>query len=156
MIRETLIILLALYATTSSATRVADCSTGRAYADENQVKISGCEAPPCVLRRKSKIRVEQHFTPKKDVETLTTSVYAQIFGLPVPFFGVNGSDACDLIFNPDGTKATCPLNKGQEYVYKNSFPILEAYPRISLVVHWALSEKSDDIACFEVPSKITS
>jgi hypothetical protein len=53
------------------------------------------------------------------------------------------------------TKASCPLKAGQTYIYKNSFKVLEIYPKINLVVHWALtSDKNEVISCFEVPARI--
>ncbi|XP_012269637.2 NPC intracellular cholesterol transporter 2 homolog a-like isoform X2 [Athalia rosae] len=156
MLRETFVLIIAIYAI-ADATKVSECNgDGRAYSDPNLVTITGCTDPPCILRRKTSIGINQRFTPYRDVKTLTTTVFANILGLNVPFVGVNGSNACNLIFNMDGTKATCPLQKGKEYMYKNSFPVREIYPRIPVVVHWALTEGQENIACFEVPSKITS
>lgn len=90
-----------------------------------------------------------------DIERLQTNVYGEILGLPLPFVGVDGISACDKVFQSDGTtKAPCPLKKGVEYLYKNSFPILEIYPRVNPIVHWSISENGKDISCFEVPAKI--
>jgi Niemann-Pick C2 protein len=65
------------------------------------------------------------------VPSLKNNVHAKIVGVPFPFIGVDGTDACPEIFLPDGSKAGCPLKAGQEYVYKNSFKVLEIYPRVS-------------------------
>lgn len=91
-----------------------------------------------------------------DIKELTTSVYAIVLGLPLPFIGVDGTSACDKMFLEDGiTKVECPLKAGQNYVYKNSFPVLELYPKLTLVVHWALTTKNNkDAVCFELPAKI--
>lgn len=95
------------------------------------------------------------FTPDVEIKKLTTSVYANILSIPLPFLGVDGTSACEKVFLEDGTtQAGCPLKAGETYVYKNSFPILEIYPKLSLVVHWALTYKDDNIACFELPAKI--
>lgn len=76
-------------------------------------------------------------------------------GIPLPFIGVDGTSACDKVFLEDGeTKAECPLVAGQKYVYKNQFPVLQIYPKLSLVVHWALTSKNTDVVCFELPAKI--
>lgn len=93
---------------------------------------------------------------ENDITQLTTSVYALILGLPLPFIGVDGTSACDKMFLEDGvTKTNCPLKAGQNYVYKNTFPVLELYPKLTLVVHWALTDhKARDAVCFELPAKI--
>lgn len=94
-----------------------------------------------------------------DVKELTTSVSAIIFNVPLPFIGVDGTSACNNIFLEDGkTKSACPLKAGENYVYRNSFEVLPAYPVIpSLEVHWALTERNNkDLVCFEVPAKITA
>jgi Niemann-Pick C2 protein len=59
-------------------------------------------------------------------------VNAKIAGVPFPFIGMDGTDACPQIFFPDGNKAGCPLKAGQEYVYKNILKVLEIYPKVSL------------------------
>lgn len=77
-------------------------------------------------------------------------------GIPLPFVGVDGVSACDFIYEADGvTKTPCPLEANKEYIYKNEFKIHEIYPKVSLIVHWALSSGNKDIVCFEVPAKIT-
>ncbi|KAG4067018.1 hypothetical protein HA402_000009 [Bradysia odoriphaga] len=70
----------------------------------------------------------------------TTSVYANVLNVPLPFIGVDGTSACDKLFKADGTTpSSCPLKAGETYVYKNSFPILEFYPKLNLVVHDSLT-----------------
>ncbi|XP_012285469.1 protein NPC2 homolog [Orussus abietinus] len=154
MLRETLVVFAAFLAL-AAATQVNQCGTGRRYDDTDAVQISGCSAPPCILRRKTSVLVEQKFVPDHDVQNLRTSVHATILGLPLPFVGVDGTDACGNVFNLDGTPAGCPLKKGTEYHYKREFPVLEIYPKVSPVVYWALTENDNPITCFEVPAKIT-
>lgn len=55
---------------------------------------------------------------------------AVLFNVPLPFVGVDGTDACENIYNTDGSKAGCPLKKDVEYIYKNSFPVLAFYPKV--------------------------
>lgn len=72
------------------------------------------------------------FFLEKDTKTVRNNVFANIVGVPFPFIGVDGADACGLIYEADGTtKASCPLKAGTEYVYKNTIDILEIYPRVS-------------------------
>ncbi|XP_055697254.1 ecdysteroid-regulated 16 kDa protein [Phlebotomus papatasi] len=140
----------------SRATEVSQCQAGGAKKlESSEVSISNCQKPPCKLRRKTEVSIEQKFTPEKNLKTLTTTVHAEILGIPLPFIGVDNTSACENIFEEDGTtKASCPLKAGTPYVYKNSFKVLEIYPKTSLVVHWALTHGNKDVTCFEVPAKI--
>jgi Niemann-Pick C2 protein len=58
-------------------------------------------------------------------------VNAKIAGVPFPFIGVDGTNACSQIFLPDGSQAGCPLKAGQEYLYKNTLKVLDIYPKVS-------------------------
>ncbi|XP_014228936.1 protein NPC2 homolog [Trichogramma pretiosum] len=147
----------ALLVALASATRVNECKSGKAIEDTTKVQITNCETPPCKLKKRTKVQIVQRFTPNRDVQSVKTAVYATILGVPLPFVGVDGTDACGKVFNAaDGSPAPCPLKKGVEYLYKNEFPILPIYPTVQLVVHWALEEPDKKVvACFEVPSRIT-
>ncbi|GFG38092.1 hypothetical protein Cfor_10928, partial [Coptotermes formosanus] len=102
-------------------------------------RISGCTQPPCKLKRNTVVLLDFKFTPDEDVASVKNTVYAKIAGIPFPFIGVDGTDACHQIFLPDDSKAGCPLKAGQEYVYKNNLKVLEIYPKLRVVVHWALT-----------------
>ena len=88
------------------------------------------------------------------VKQLTTHVQALINNFPFPFVGVDGTSACNNVFDEEGNKLGCPLKKGKTYIYKNSFKVLEIYPKIQMVVHWALQTNNQDVMCFEVPARI--
>ncbi|PBC26578.1 NPC intracellular cholesterol transporter 2 homolog a [Apis cerana] len=153
--RGTILVFVALLVVVC-ATEVNHCGTGEKFEDPNQVKITGCDVPPCKLKRRTKASVEQKFVPKQDVESLVNSVNAAVLGVPLPFVGVDGTSACDNIYNLDGTPAGCSLKKDIEYIYKREFPVLQIYPTISMVIHYALMEGNNTVACFEVPAKITN
>jgi Niemann-Pick C2 protein len=70
--------------------------------------------------------------PDQDATSVRNTVNAKIAGVPFPFIGVDGTNACSQIFLPDGSKAGCPLKAGQEYLYKNTLKVLEIYPKVSL------------------------
>ena len=103
----------------------------RKFEDPNVVKISGCDSPPCKLKRRTKASVEYKFTSDEDAENVVNNVNAAILGVPLPFVGVDGTSACDNIFNLDGTSAGCSLKKGVDYIYKREFPVLQIYPTVS-------------------------
>lgn len=92
----------------------------------------------------------------EDAKEVKTNVVADVFGVPLPFIGVDGTSVCEKLETESGEKASCPLKAGTKYVYKDSFPILAIYPTISVKVHWALRAGDKDLACFEVPAKIVS
>lgn len=72
-----------------------------------------------------------NFFPEKEIPALKNNVFANIVGLPFPFIGVDGTDACTNVYEADGTtKAGCPLKKDTPYVYKNKIDVLEIYPRV--------------------------
>ncbi|XP_029045758.2 ecdysteroid-regulated 16 kDa protein [Osmia bicornis bicornis] len=155
MLRETILVFAALLVI-ASTTEVTKCGTGEKFEDSNQVKISGCDVPPCKLKRRTKYSIEEKFVPDQDVENLVNSVNAAILGVPLPFVGVDGTSACNSVFNADGSPAGCSLKKGVEYIYKQEFPILQIYPTVSMVIHYELMDGNHSVACFEVPAKITN
>lgn len=62
---------------------------------------------------------------------MENSVFAMVLGVPLPFVGVDGTDASSNVFNLDGSEAQFPLKAGQDYLYRNEFDILPVYPRVS-------------------------
>ncbi|CAB3370735.1 Hypothetical predicted protein [Cloeon dipterum] len=153
-------LLLLAVAASVHATEVRPCQQGVKFA-EDDVKITNCAVPPCRLRQKSKVGVEIKLKPAENIKSLTTNVFAVVFGVPLPFVGVDGTDACGNIYNADGTtKVGCPLRAGEEYVYKNAFDVLNSYPRIKVDVSWSLSDGSifneKVYHCFKIQSRITS
>ncbi|CAK9809033.1 NPC intracellular cholesterol transporter 2 homolog a [Anthophora plagiata] len=156
MLRGTIFVFAALLVL-ATATEVNQCGEpGKKFEDVNQVKISGCNVPPCKLKRRTKASVEQKFVPDQDTDNIVNSVNAAVLGVPLPFVGVDGTSACESIFNVDGTPAGCSLKKGVEYLYKQQFPVLQIYPTISMVIHYALLQGNTTITCFEVPAKIVN
>ncbi|XP_039757582.1 ecdysteroid-regulated 16 kDa protein-like [Pararge aegeria] len=140
---------------TASATNVQQCS-GQSFDLDENVQLSPCVKPPCRLKKGSDQHITISFRPKTDIEKVVNQVAADIAGVKFPFIGVDGAGICDKIENEAGEKASCPLKAGTKYVYKDSFPILSFYPRISLTVHWSLSNGEKDIICFMVPAKIVN
>ncbi|XP_076656604.1 Niemann-Pick type C-2b [Halictus rubicundus] len=156
MLRET-ILVFAVLAAVACATQVFECGSGEPITDTNLIKISGCDKPPCKLKRGTRPSVEQKFVVDHDVANVKNSVFALVLSVPLPFVGVDGTSACENIFNEDGTHPdSCALKAGTQYVYKREFAILPIYPTISLRIHYALKDGNSTIACFEVPSKITN
>uniref|UniRef100_U5EPT8 Putative ml domain salivary peptide n=1 Tax=Corethrella appendiculata TaxID=1370023 RepID=U5EPT8_9DIPT len=140
------------------ATKVNPCPGKSSKQLTNDVvEINNCNKGVCKLRRKTRAEIKHIFTLDNDVDELVTNVFARVLELPLPFVGVDGKSACKSMFEEDcTTKVSCPLKGGKRYCYKNSFPIEEFYPKLSMDVHYELKSKRDgkSEACFEVPAKI--
>ncbi|GAB1862359.1 Ecdysteroid-regulated 16 kDa protein [Camponotus japonicus] len=154
MLRVTALVFAALVVF-ADATAVNQCDTGIPFEDSTQISVADCDQPTCILKQGTTATIEIKLVPNRTIQNLVNEVSGILFNVPVPFVGVDGTDACENIYNTDGSKAGCPLKKGVEYMYKNSFPVLTFYPRVSLVVHYALREGNDRLICFEIPAKIT-
>lgn len=102
------------------------------FEDSTQISVSGCDKPECLLKQGTTAVIEIKLVPNKEISSLINDVSALLFGVPLPFVGVDGTNACDNIYNVDGSKTGCPLKPGVEYLYRNSFPILPIYPRVIL------------------------
>ncbi|XP_047113772.1 NPC intracellular cholesterol transporter 2 homolog a [Schistocerca piceifrons] len=157
MARFVALMLAALLPAMAAATAVKHCGTDSPYEDVNEVLISGCQQGTCKLKKKTEVGLEFKFTPSEDIKQLKNRVYAELLTLPFPFAGVDGTSACDQVFDASGQKAGCPLKAGQEYVYKNKLKVLDIYPKIRVLVHWELQDQNEKtLKCFEVPARITS
>ncbi|XP_014223641.1 epididymal secretory protein E1-like [Trichogramma pretiosum] len=156
MARMNLVLLaLALFAAVATATNTKHCSNGKIQ-DPNMVQIGDCKAPPCKLKKNTDVTIQYKFTPKEKVESLKVAVKASMmFGIKVPFVGVDGSQICDKIYRADnGQKVACPLAKDVEYIYKDSFPIKSYYPSLSTTVYWTLKNSYKTVSCFQVAANI--
>lgn len=68
-----------------------------------------------------------------EVKRLKQSVMAQVMGISMPFVGVDGTTACDIVYEEDRvTKANCPLTPGRTYVYIFQLKVLPKYPSVSI------------------------
>ncbi|CAL1687424.1 unnamed protein product [Lasius platythorax] len=154
MLRKTVLVFAALVVF-AGATIVNHCDSEIPFEDSTQISVSDCDRPTCILKQGSTVSIQIKLVPNRNIESLINDVGAILFNVPLPFIGVDGTNACDNIYNTDGSKAGCPLKEGAEYIYKNSFPVLAFYPRVALIVRYSLREGNDKVICFEVPAKIT-
>ncbi|XP_059053218.1 NPC intracellular cholesterol transporter 2-like [Achroia grisella] len=138
----------------ATATTVEQCPDKSIENLSENVHLSPCKKTPCLLRKGTNQHITVHFTPDKDISVVKNHVTAEVFGVPLPFVGVDGNSICDKITTEDGEKASCPLKAGTKYTYKDSFPVLSFYPTISVKVHWALMAGKSEFMCFEIPVKI--
>ncbi|XP_047994339.1 NPC intracellular cholesterol transporter 2 homolog a [Leguminivora glycinivorella] len=139
------------------ATDVDQCPGGRTIENlRSDVVLMPCKKLPCKLKKNTRQHITIKFKPDKEIKELKNHVQAEVFGVPLPFVGVDGQSLCGKIENEAGEKVSCPLSAGNTYIYKDSFPIESFYPEIAVRVHWALRSHGKDVTCFEVPAKISS
>jgi len=123
------------------------------------VRVSDCDDPPCTLRKGTDVTVEFDFISDKDYTEVVNSVFGGIGIIRVPFRDVHMKDACkDIVKKSDGTPG-CPLAAGEEYTYKNTFPIIKSYPAVNVNVQYGINSGKDpviNVVCFTLPSKITN
>ncbi|KAK9884226.1 hypothetical protein WA026_005175 [Henosepilachna vigintioctopunctata] len=139
---KTVLLLTSLvcFCAVSSALNVSECYNGeRGVKDiKQEITVGRCKKPPCRLKKGTSVPANSN---------------SQLPLIPQRY----GTDACKGIYKEDGkTFAGCPLKKGETYKYKNSFDILDIYPRIRLDVHWGLEGESGHVTCFEVGARITN
>ncbi|CRL07140.1 CLUMA_CG020135, isoform A [Clunio marinus] len=153
MSKVVFLVFVCLVVIVNADTKTKQCKGFRPL-QPSEVDVSNCAGGICRLKRRTKATITLKIKPDRDIKDLTTSVQASIGQFYVPFVGVDGTTACNNIFDESGKKTSCPLRKGQTYIYKNSFDVLELYPRIQLVVRWALKSGNADISCFEIDARI--
>ncbi|KAL1512790.1 hypothetical protein ABEB36_002320 [Hypothenemus hampei] len=142
-----------------TATQVSQCPGENFDQLQEKITVGSCTKPPCRLRKNTRIHLTMKFQPEFDYKNLTQVVNANILGIAFPFVGVDGTPACDKIYEEDGeTKNNCQFHKGKTYVFKDGIDVLQIYPKVKTVVHWAIVDKASgkNVICFEVPARITN
>jgi len=125
-----------------------DCRRDHGHAHAMDVQMSPCPSMPCVFEKGMNVNVTISFTAQHDSPTLAAKVYGIILGLDIPYPLPQG-DACQ------NSNIQCPIVKGQRYTYHGTFPVLEAYPKIDVLVRWKLIVAHHvDETCFTFPMSI--
>ncbi|XP_013185012.1 ecdysteroid-regulated 16 kDa protein [Amyelois transitella] len=154
---EVVLLISAIVACASAATDIVQQCPGRSIeALNDNVKLSPCKRAPCKLKKGTNQHISVQFMPEHDITEVKNHVTAEVFGVPLPFVGVDGATICDKIFKEDGSVAGCPLKAGTKYTYKDSFPVLSFYPTLQAKVHWALMQGQKEFVCFEIPVNIVN
>ncbi|KAJ8714054.1 hypothetical protein PYW08_007674 [Mythimna loreyi] len=149
------VVCFAVLAASALATNVQQCPGQEFENLSDNVQLSPCKKPPCKLKKGTSQSITINFTPETDLADVKNHVTADLFGVELPFVGVDGSSICEKVYMENGDKAACPLKAGTKYTYKDSFPILSFYPTVTLRVHWGLHDlNKKDLLCFEVPARI--
>ncbi|XP_037084595.1 NPC intracellular cholesterol transporter 2-like [Pollicipes pollicipes] len=138
-------LLLALLAAAAGQSP-AKCGTNR-----QDVRVDNCGGKICTLRRGTSTGITITFRPDKPHQRLKTKVSGVVFGLEVPFAGVP-SNACGSL-----VQGNCPLQQGQQYVYRAEIPVHNNYPAIPNVqVRYLLvdADTNEVVTCALIRVKI--
>lgn len=155
MVSPSIVVCLALLST-AAATNVQQCE-GKSLEDlSDRVQLTPCTKTPCKLKKGTDQHITITFKAEENMLDVKNHVTADIFGVSLPFIGVDGQSICSKIHTEAGEEASCPLKAGNTYVYKDSFPVLSFYPSLQSKVHWALQNDKKDLVCFEIPIKIVN
>ncbi|XP_055904477.1 NPC intracellular cholesterol transporter 2 homolog a-like [Eupeodes corollae] len=149
---RSVILVLAIFAVSISATNVRKCSKNRP--EPLSVIIEGCETMPCdVIKGTTAIMNAQFVGTHDGIKSMTTEVRATVLGLTVPYILPDEvASVCTNLL--DG--ASCPIDEGEDVTYSFKFPIDNSYPEISVKVEVSLveNETSESIACFVADIKV--
>lgn len=135
---------MAVYVT---STLFADC--GSEYSEINFLEVTDCPdgEETCILKRGTDIIISINFTSKAGYEKIKTKVYGVIYGVTLPFLGIQ-KDSCKAALS-------CPGKKDQEYSYIEHIPIKKSFPAVDVTVVWKLiNENGDEVVCVYIPSRI--
>lgn len=147
-------VVVSFFLVFTAATNVSQCP-GKSFDKlKENVQLMPCKKLPCHLKKGTATNITMRFKPETDMDSVTNHVTAELLGIPFPFVGVDGMSVCGKFETENGEKTPCPLKAGNEYVYRDSFQVLEIYPSVKAKVHWALQHGGKDIICFEVPVNI--
>ncbi|OZC11828.1 ML domain protein [Onchocerca flexuosa] len=120
--------------------------------DIKNVEVNGCvdlSANRCAFKRDTKPELRIEFVPTGigqfyfeatvTTQTLETTVRAKLTGAVIVPFNLDQKDPCK------GGNLTCPLKKGETYVYQQGVPILKEYPTVDNVqINWLINDKTND------------
>ncbi|XP_030384253.1 NPC intracellular cholesterol transporter 2 homolog a [Scaptodrosophila lebanonensis] len=140
--------LLAMCAAPLQALEFTDC--GSKTGKFTRVVIEGCDTTKseCILKRNTTVSFSIDFSLAEEATAVKTVVHGRVLGIDMPF----------PLHNPDACKDSglhCPLEKNETYRYTATLPVLQSYPRVSVLVKWELQDQNNvDIVCVEIPAKI--
>ncbi|XP_043200449.1 NPC intracellular cholesterol transporter 2-like [Amphibalanus amphitrite] len=121
----------------------AHLTEARCGRKSQNVKVDNCTGKVCTLPKGGNTGITIRFRPDKPYDRLKAKVTGVLGGIRVPFAGVP-SDACSGL-----QQGACPVQPGQEYVYRADIPVSRAYPSISAKVEFLLvdAETDESVAC---------
>lgn len=124
---------------------VIDC--GSQTGSMQAVRISGCTTPPCPLIRGRNVTIEVDFIANEASQSCRAAVKGRIAGFNVPY-PIHNTDGCT-------SNVQCPIAPKSSHTYRSQIFVNRLYPKLSLVVEWALKDdRSRDLFCFSVSAEI--
>ncbi|XP_031635975.1 NPC intracellular cholesterol transporter 2 homolog a-like [Contarinia nasturtii] len=146
-----LTLTFALIFGSNNALEFKDC--GSELGKFSKVVVSNCDeaSSVCVLKRHTNATIDLDFNLVDDskIENVSTVVHGVILGVEMPFPLANPNACVD-------SGIECPLEKGKNYNYQQTLPVLKSYPKVSVTVKWELKDvtSAKTIICVLIPARI--
>ena len=131
------------------------------------LQFDGCDEMPCTAYTGETATGWLNFETENILaENLDCKLFAFIGGLEVVFpGGCPEPRACNDMIKPDGVpglpgEGVCPVYPGESFVYNLTLPVLDTYPKTSIIGQWTLWSKNEDqeedelVLCVELDVEI--
>ncbi|XP_034661639.1 mite group 2 allergen Lep d 2 [Drosophila subobscura] len=145
-----IILALALLAAAANATNVKQCKD---KPFPLQVKVHGCDEPPCVVYKGSSAIMEVQFLGNNNnIQHITAKTTAKVLGMNLPYeLPDEVSNVCrNLMYG-----AMCPIDRGEDVTYQFNFYVDPSFPEITADVTVTLDDaQGEAITCFICSCKI--
>ncbi|KAG4077358.1 hypothetical protein HA402_009759 [Bradysia odoriphaga] len=134
----------------TNALEFTDC--GSKVGKFTKVQVSDCvtTSTACILKKNTNatISIDFELSTIDQCTKVTAVVHGVVMGIEMPF-NLPNADGCL------NSGITCPIQKGSNYEYSTTLPVLKQYPKVKVDVKWELiDENKDVIVCVMIPAKI--
>merc|ERR1712215_281674 len=131
-----------------TATAFEDCGS---VAGKVEFNIESCDIPPCIVNRGTTLTGDILFTPSADSNGLTTSIEAELFGMQLPWPGLD-TNGCHQL---EAAGFSCPISSGERVTWHLEQQILNEYPAVSTVATFTLTDDGGNKqVCAKVPVQL--
>ncbi|XP_076235158.1 NPC intracellular cholesterol transporter 2 [Calliopsis andreniformis] len=140
-------IVAAFLVADSFQTQFQTCSNGGPT--PVKVEVTGCTTLPCPFKKGSSVTGDLTFVVPRSTKTLKPDVNIQLGDMHIKY-PLPQQNACLGL-----TNARCPLDKGEQVTYKLKMPVEKFYPKVSMVIDFALVDDQGQVQmCVKIPAKV--
>jgi hypothetical protein len=145
-----LVTLLCCIVAIKANLRIVTCP-GKRPITIQKFELDGCTSYPCKLPRGTNATLRYTFLSSRRINQLKLKVAGLIGGSEVPF-AIQDDDHCNVAVVHGGK---CPLARNKQYKYAFSMPILQQYPKVSLVIKYEIVDLAGaSLLCLTFPAQI--
>lgn len=81
-----------------------------------------------------------------DHAAAVNNIFGTMMGIKHGYPGLDGKDACTNLYTmPGKVKATCPLQKGQTYLYETVLAIKSSFPKVNKFLYHLAKQRDNEI-----------